>query len=226
VKFKKGHIILQKVSRNNPWAGEFGRSYVDRNTMTSDELDRMYTNNFGISRASLNDEFLSSLNISTILEVGCNMGLQLELLRNRGYSHLYGLDISSYALGLLIRRIEQIRLVRSSALYIPFRNESFDLVFTSGVLIHVHPNNLSTAIDEIYRCSKRYIWCFEYYHESETEVEYRNKKGLLWKNNFLKIFTRKFPDLLVLRARKLNYSYNNNTDVMFLLEKHNTKSTP
>ena len=41
------------------------------------------------------------------------------------------------------------------------------VVFTSGLLIHIHPDNLGKAIDEICRVSKRFVWGFEYYSETE-----------------------------------------------------------
>jgi SAM-dependent methyltransferase len=85
--------------------------------ITCDELDRLYQNNFGISRSSLNADFLSGLSaMSTILEVGCNRGLHLEFLMNQGYNHLYGFDVSSYAIDLLVSRIRPPNIARASAL--------------------------------------------------------------------------------------------------------------
>ena len=204
---------------DSPWAGEFGCSYVVRNSINAKELDSLYHKNFGISRSHLNEEFLSGLDRSmSVLEVGCNIGLQLELLKNAGYQYLYGFDISSFALNLSLAR-SHANLLRSSALYFPFTKDSFDMVFSSGVLIHISPKDLNQTLDEIYRCSRRYIWCYEYFSEKETEVEYRGKGGLLWKSNYIKLFTDRFSDLNIIRSKRLRYITNDNVDIMFMLEK-------
>ena len=218
VKRERRVITLNKMV-DSPWAGEFGRSYVVRNSINAKELDSLYHKNFGISRSELNEEFLSGLDRSmSVLEVGCNIGLQLELLKNAGYRYLYGFDISSFALNLSLAR-PHANLLRSSALYFPFTKDTFDIVFSSGVLIHISPKDLNRTLDEIYRCSRRYIWCYEYFAEKETEVEYRGKGGLLWKSNYIKLFTDRFSDLSIIRSKRLRYISNDNVDIMFMLEK-------
>ena len=218
VKRERGVITLNNMV-DSPWAGEFGRSYVVRNSINARELDSLYRKNFGISRSELNEEFLSGLDRSmSVLEVGCNIGLQLELLKNAGYRYLYGFDISSFALNLSLAR-PHANLLRSSALYFPFTKDSFDMVFSSGVLIHINPKDLNRTLDEIYRCSRRYIWCYEYFAEKETEVEYRGKGGLLWKSNYIKLFTDRFSDLSIIRSKRLKYISHDNVDIMFMLEK-------
>jgi len=218
VKRERRVTTLQNMV-DSPWAGEFGRSYVVRNSINVKELDSLYQKNFGISRSDLNEEFLSGLDRSmSVLEVGCNIGLQLELLKKAGYQYLYGFDISSFALNLSLAR-SHANLLRSSALYFPFTKDSFDVVFSSGVLIHISPKDLNRTLDEIYRCSRRYIWCYEYFSEKETEVEYRGKGGLLWKSNYIKLFTDRFSDLSIIRSKRLRYITNDNVDIMFMLEK-------
>ena len=56
----------------NKWESEFGKKYTNRNTITIDEMNNMYRRQRGITRTKLNEIFLSDLNISRILEVGCN----------------------------------------------------------------------------------------------------------------------------------------------------------
>lgn len=213
------------MNKVNPWASEFGRTYTDRNDLRPLEADKLYYENYGVTRTQLNEEFLSGLPLSTsMLEVGCNLGVQLQLLKKHGYERLNGIDISFYALSLLRSRLYDVNLLRSSAICIPFKTNSFDLVYSSGVLIHINPRELNTVLDEIYRCSKRYVWCFEYYADEETEVEYRDKKGLMWKTDFLRKFTERFNDLSIIKEKKLKYRTNENIDIMFLLEKSNTHS--
>jgi len=77
---------------------------------------------------------------------------------------------------------------------IPFKDGYFDMVFTSGVLIHISPGNINRVLDEIYRCSREYIWGFEYYADDYTEVNYRGHESLLWKTNFPKLYLDRFPN--------------------------------
>ena len=72
---------MVNTSQEQVWSGKFGKDYTDRNIMSPEDLDRLYLENYGVSRTELNEEFLHGLNINRILEVGCNVGNQLLLLK-------------------------------------------------------------------------------------------------------------------------------------------------
>lgn len=212
--------LMKKDKQAEIWSSEFGNSYTERNDLTQEELDNLYINNFGISRTELNKEFLSGLNKSIkVLDVGCNTGMQLLNLKNLGFGNLTGIDISKSGLKIAKRNLPEANFLEVSALNIPFKNGEFGLVFTSGVLIHIHPDNLPRVIDEIYRVNNKYIWCYEYFSENCEDIGYRGNKNMLWKNNFEKLFLDKYPDLKVVKEKKLKYKVSDNIDVMFLLEK-------
>ena len=199
------------------WKGEFGDEYTLRN---SEDFDELYKKQFEITRTELNNDFLSSLNkdIST-LEIGCNKGIQLNILEKMGFNNLWGIEINKKALHIA-RENKSLNLIEGSALEIPFKDRFFDLVFTSGVLIHISPKDLPKVIDEMYRATRKYIWCFEYFAEECQEIVYRGNKNRLWKNNFLKLFLERHPDLKIVKQKKLKYLENENIDMMFLLEKN------
>jgi pseudaminic acid biosynthesis-associated methylase len=136
-----------------------------------------------------------------------------------GFKNLYGIEINDYAVELSKQRTNNINIIQGSAFDIPFKNEYFDLVFTSGVLIHIPPLDINLALNEIYRVTREYIWGFEYYDEKYTEVIYRGNKNLLWKANFSKIYLSLFDDLELIKEKKLKYLNDNNIDLMFLLRK-------
>jgi ubiquinone/menaquinone biosynthesis C-methylase UbiE len=46
---------------------------------------------------------------------------------------------------------------------LPYSDNSIDLVFTSGVLIHVAPDDLDKMIGEIFRVAKKYIDNVKYF---------------------------------------------------------------
>ncbi len=207
------------------WIGQFGAEYTDRNSLTLPELDALYRRNYGFSRAELNRRFLSGVpRDARVLEVGCNIGLQLGMLRELGFSNLYGIEIQHYAVKQAKSRIAGVRVVEASALEIPFPDQSFDLVFTSGVLIHIAPDDLRQVLHEIYRCSKTFIWGFEYHSLSPLEVPYRGQHDLLWKMDYAQLFINQFKNLKLLRCEKLSYLENSNVDCMFLLQKTHVPS--
>jgi len=207
------------------WTDQFGHDYTDRNSLTLSELDALYHRNYGVTRRELNARFLAGVPRSArILEVGCNIGNQLSMLREMGFSNLYGIEIQHYALNQAKSRARGINVVEASALEIPFCNESFDLVFTSGVLIHIAPADLPLALAEIHRCTRKYIWGFEYHSRSLMEVAYRGQQNLLWKMNYEQAFLHQFDDLELLRSEHLSYLQDSNVDCMFLIRKTRTVS--
>jgi len=203
------------------WKNEFGKNYTDRNYMTVKEMDSLYKINYGITRTELNNEFLKDFDKNIkILEVGSNIGNQLLCLQNMEFKNLYGIEPQLYATELSKKNTKSINIIEGNAFDIPFKDNYFDLVFTSGVLIHINPNNISKALDEIYRCSNSYIWGFEYYApEGYKMIQYREKEELLWKTDFSKLFLDRFPNLCLMRKKIVKYTNSENEDVMYLLKK-------
>ena len=202
------------------WQSKFGADYINRNPLKLKEMDNLYFKNYGITRTKLNKEFLKNINSSgKILEVGSNIGVQLLFLQKMGFKNLYGIDINEKAVELSKLITKKINIIRGSVLDIPFKDNYFDLVFTSGVLIHVSPLNIKKAMEEIYRVAKKHIWGLEYYADKYTEIPYRGKKNILWKANFSEIYLKNFKDLKLIKEKKLKYLDNKNTDSMFFLKK-------
>lgn len=202
------------------WMDEFGKEYTDRNTLTLDEMNELYRRNYGITRIELNNLFIRESDRTVkVLEVGSNIGNQLLLLQKMEFRNLYGIEINSYAVELSKLRTKNINIIQGSAFDIPFKDEYFDLVFTSGLLIHIAPSDIEVVMQEIHRCTKEYIWGFEYYADKYTEIVYRGKKNLLWKANFPRLYLDLFDDLELLKEKRLKYLNDNNIDIMFLLKK-------
>ena len=160
------------------------------------------------------------MKINRILEVGCNVGNQLLLLKKMGYPNLWGIELQDYAVEIARKRTSGINIVKSSAFDIPFKDSYFDLVFTSGVLIHISPDDIDKALDEMYRCTNKYIWGFEYYSGGYQMVNYRGSNNLLWKTDFAKLFLDRFPDLKLVREERYPYLEDKTlVDQVFLLKK-------
>lgn len=214
--------MKNKTFQEENWSQDHGDEYNKRNPQNIEEVDAVYTKEYGnVTRTDLNKEFLDSLPRDIkILEVGANVGAQLDGLQKMGFKNLYGIDINRAAIETSKANLKGIDIILGSALDLPFRDNYFDLVFTSGVLIHISPDNIKQAMEEIVRCSKKYIWGFEYFAEDYTEVDYRGKSDLLWKANFSKLYLDTFPELKLQKEKKIKYQANDNTDVMFLIEKN------
>ena len=151
--------------------------------------------------------------------MGSNNSNQLLCLQNSGFNSLYGIELQSYAVELSKSRTKNINIIQGSAFDIPYRNGFFDLVFTSGVLIHIAPEDIPKVIDEMYRCTRKYIWCSEYYADVYTQVHYRGHEDLLWKTDFSGLFQKQFRDLRLVKEEHIKYLNDDNIDTMFLIEK-------
>lgn len=205
----------------NTWGSDFGKEYTDRNTFDTQGLNDLYHKEYGISRTEMNKKFLVDINLidGRILEVGCNVGNQLRLLQEMGFKNLYGIELQEYAVEKAKSLTKGINIIQGTGDNIPFKDGFFDMVFTSGVLIHISPSNIENVMDEIYRCTRKYIWGFEYYADEYTTVAYRGNQDLLWKTNYARLYLEKYPGLKLVKEEKYQYVHSDNVDSMFILEK-------
>lgn len=204
------------------WRGSFGKEYSERNTLSPDDLDISYIQKYNVSRKTMNEDFLESLDRNIrILEVGCNTGNQLVMLLNMGFHNLFAIELQKDAAIFARERLGNMaNILEGSAYDIPFKDNFFDLVFTSGVLIHLPPSDIHKAIDEICRCSRKYVWGFEYFSSSGYEmIPYRGHYNLLWKTDFAKLITSSHPSFALLKEKKYKYVDSENQDQMYLLQK-------
>ena len=77
---------------------------------------------------------------------------------------VWGVEPQRYAIERARRADPTLTIVPGTAFALPFRDGCFDLAFTSGVLIHISPDDLGRAIDELYRVTSRWLIVIEYDH--------------------------------------------------------------
>lgn len=103
-------------------------------------------------------EIINGFKPKSILEVGCGFGKNLDFLnKNTLYSaQLFGLDISESMLKKAkYYASNDTTLTCGDITNMPFYDNSFDLVFTHGTLMHVSSNDLTKAILELKRVAKK-----------------------------------------------------------------------
>ncbi len=182
---------MTETSQLKLWKSDFGRSYTDRNDYEKPE------------RVTSWERVLEGIAPKRVLEVGCNVGWNLVYLTRVGVPELYGVEPQRYAVERARQRCPDFGVLQGTAFDLPFRDGFFDMVFTSGVMIHIGPQELPLALDEIYRCSRRWIVAIEYDHATEQEVEYRGHAGALWKRDHGKVWQARYPSLREIRTIKL-----------------------
>jgi len=202
------------------WSSEFGKEYNERNYMNAEETDKYYTEEYGITKTDMNKPFLNNIPLKRVLEAGCNVGVQLNhLQKTTTIKEFFGIDIQHDAILKARTNVPFANTIQGSIFDIPFKDEFFDMVFTTGVLIHIAPEDLIKAMKEIVRCSKKFVWGFEYFSDKCQKIDYRGHDGFLWKNDFAGLYRENFPELKLVMEKKFKYKNNGNIDSMFLFEK-------
>ena len=175
----------------NLWISEFGDAYIARNEATAALLDprrvmwRRILSDFGDNQPA------------STLEIGANVGLNLRVLGELTKSELWAVEPNAAARARLEadKVLAGERILEGTASRIPLPDGAVEFAFTSGVLIHIHPDQLTDSCTEIHRISSRYIAAIEYFSPDPTSVAYRGHDGQLFKCDFGGFWLDSFPDL-------------------------------
>lgn len=175
------------------WTSAFGREYAARNPIT-DQGSRRLMRRWARMLSQAIAPFPNS-----VLEVGCNLGRNLAaLLPMVAEVHAVEPNLEVMERARADPRLTGARIQAGSAFDLPFADGSIDLVFTSGVLIHIAPEDLPRAVDEVVRVARRYVLCIEYFSHEPVAVPYRGLEGQLFKRDFGQYYLDRHPELRVL----------------------------
>ena len=164
--------------------GEFEDAYVERNKDAPNH------------RRPFWEQLLRRFPVASAVEVGCGVGPNLRwVVEQVPPSAVCGVDINQRALVELRRALPTVTAVRGRARALPFADGSFDLVFTSGVLMHQTAATLPPVVRELARVSRRYLLCCEYAHGDEAEIPYRGMSQVLFKRDYAAAFAHIVPEL-------------------------------
>ena len=73
---------------------------------------------------------------TTVLDCGCGNGVSVDVLNEHGFD-AWGLDLSALRKWQWRERAHRRKLSVADALHLPFEDESFDVVISSGVIEHI-----------------------------------------------------------------------------------------
>jgi pseudaminic acid biosynthesis-associated methylase len=174
-------MLKFKTKQEKFWKDRFGDQYTLRNQISKNRI-------FSISKDLISNKII----IKSALEIGCNIGSNLDALQaTYSDSKLYGLEINKKAFDLVKKKYN---CFYGSILNLSIRKK-FNLVFTSGVLIHINPEYLEVVYKKIYDLSNKYIYVNEYFSPYPAMIEYRGYKDRLFKRDFAREIWKKYPNL-------------------------------
>lgn len=195
------------------WQGDFGDRYVERN-----QGHALISANVALFAKALGRVH----GLKSVLELGTNAGNNLLALSQLLPScEFNGVEINAKA-HAQAQSLNVGEIWHGSLFDFP-RERRYDLTLSKGVLIHLAPELLNQAYDQLYHLSSRYVLIAEYYNPAPVEVSYRGNSGKLFKRDFAGEMLDRFPDL-----KLLDYGFIYRRDpqfpvddvTWFLLEKH------
>lgn len=175
------------------WRGDFGEEYMNRNAPTAERI----ANQTRFWAQIFEKLVVQGTQPESILEVGANVGINLRALRNLSSAELYAVEPNDHAREVLVRDevVSAENALAATGEAIPLADNSVDLAFTAGVLIHVNPDNLAQVCAEIHRVSRKTIVCAEYFNAYPETITYRGHSEKLFKRDFGGFWMEQFPSL-------------------------------
>jgi pseudaminic acid biosynthesis-associated methylase len=170
------------------WSGAFGEAYSKRNV----------GDHWVAANTVLFADVLAHAEVSSVLEIGANIGLNVRALQNLiPDSEIAGVEINDFAAEELEKT--GCTVFRGSALdFTPPRR--YDLVFTKGVLIHMPPERLPEVYDLMYGATERYLLVAEYYNPRPETITYHGQEQRLFRRDFAGEILDRFPDVRLVRT--------------------------
>ena len=152
---KRGHVYMNEIQNSG---------YLKREIFYQDMLI----------------EFLNKIRFDSFFEAGCGFGWNIKRVKDDfPKTRVGGVDFS---IGQLINaktylKGSGISTVNGDNCRLPYKDNAFDVGFSLGVFMNIHPSKIDSAIREIIRVSKKYIIHLEY-DETYTTEELREKRAI------------------------------------------------
>lgn len=124
-------------------------------------------------------DFLKTVSFDSFFEAGCGFGWNIKRVHDEFPGvRVGGVDFSLTQLQNASDYLKDtgIPVVNGDNCRLPFRDEAFDVGFSLGVFMNIHPEKIESAIQELIRVSGRYIVHLEY-DEDHTTPELKEKRA-------------------------------------------------
>ena len=132
--------------------------------------------------------------VKSYLECGPNIGRNIDFLQQvLPQARKSIIEISAPAFESVTKKHAFEHAFNGSIEESALPQNAFDLVYTIGVLIHVHPDNLLRVMKKMFDYSSRYVLFGEYFNRTPVMIEYQGQKDRLFKRDFGKLFIENFP---------------------------------
>lgn len=188
------------------WIGDFGTAYAERNSSSWQSIknrSRLFGDIFQAMENANKANPSAQPFPASVIEVGGGCGDNLRAIdmiyeRSRQPIKLMSCDPNEVARKAMA---DVATVLPGDLSQLPYADDAADMVFTSGVLIHVPPADLPRALSEIHRVAKRWILSIEYFNHVPEEITYRGQSGMLWRRDWGEAWLSQFPTLKILACQ-------------------------
>jgi pseudaminic acid biosynthesis-associated methylase len=174
--------------QQNFWANTYAEEYIRKN--------KQFDKDSGVE--CWHKMLARTEGVRSLLECGCNIGRNIGFLNDvLPQTRKSVIEISKPAYDFVTSHYTLDKSFNGTILDSNFPNESFDLVFTIGVMIHIHPDDLVANMRKMFEYSGKYVLIGEYFNRTPIMIDYQGEKDRLFKRDFGKLFIENFNVFLV-----------------------------
>lgn len=166
-----GYKFPKLKSQQRYWADR-GQVYMDE-ILDSGYLDReIFFQDMLISK-------LKEIEFNSFFEAGCGFGWNVRRVKKEfPEAKVGGLDFSLTQLNNAREYLKKTRIpvVNGDNCQIPYKDDAFDVGFSLGVFMNIHPEKIGLALKEMIRVCRKFIIHIEY-DETHTTTALKEKRA-------------------------------------------------
>lgn len=167
-----GFTFPKLASQKNYWKDR-GQVYMDE-ILSSGYLERE------VFFQDMLIDFLKTIEFDSFFEAGCGFGWNIKRVKEEfPGTRVGGVDFSITQLlnsKTYLENTDIRQIANGDNCRLPYKDDAFDIGFSLGVFMNIHPDKIGSAIREVARVSKKYIIHLEY-DETHTKKALRKKRA-------------------------------------------------